>query len=187
MVRTMSGQGYHLALDDKQVHQLLSCSNELEVVDYASQVLEGFWADKDTTHIAGGYKDWNSLLLCLTEGTYDPRGGTYPLNRCFFGGRLLAQGGSIVNLVMPGAVRDVAEALDKIDRKAFRDRYMRLPPNKFFDHGDSWAKDDEYMYELFVNLGKLKRFYRRAAQEGRAVMFYTDVPLDWFFEPGTAP
>jgi hypothetical protein len=88
---------------------------------------------------------------------------------------------------MPEEVRDVAEALDKIDRKAFRDRYMRLPPNKFFDHRDSWAKDDEYMYEMFVNMGKLKKFYRRAVQEGRAVMFYTDDPLDWFFEPGTAP
>lgn len=180
---TMSGQGYHLALDDKQVNQLLSCSNESEVVDYASQVLEGAWADEGTKHIEGGYKDWNALLLCLTDGSYDPNGGTYPLNKCFLGGRLLVHEGSIVNLVMPGEVRDVAEALDKIDRRGFRERYMRLPPNKFFDHRDSWAKDDEYMYELYVSLNRLKEFYRRAAQEGRAVMFYTDDPLDWFFEP----
>jgi len=183
MVKTMSGQGYHLALDDKQVNRLLSCNDESDAVDYASQVLEGLWADQDATHIAGGDKDWNVLLLCVTDGTYDPRGGTHPLNKCFFGGRLLAQGGSIVNLVMPGEVRDVAEALDKIDRAGFRDRYMRLPPNNFFDHRDSWAKDEQYMYEVFVNLNKLKKFYRRAAQEGWAVMFYTDDPLNYFFEP----
>jgi hypothetical protein len=184
---TMSGQGYHLALDDEQVNQLLSCGDEFGVLDYAGQVLEGFWADHDTTHIEGGYKDWNALLLCLTDGTYDPRGGIYPLNKCFFGGRLLVQEGSIVNLVMPGEVRDQADALDKIDRKGFRERYMRLPPNKLFDHMDSWAKDDEYMHELFVNMNKLKKFYRRAAQERRAVMFYTDDPLDYFFEPSIAP
>lgn len=183
----MSGQGYHLALDDKQVDQLLSCSNEFEAVDYASQVLEGFRADEDATHIEGGYKNWNILLLCLTDGTYDPRGGTPPLNKCFFGGRLLVQGGSIVNLVMPGEVRDVAEALDRIDRKGFHERYMRLPPKKFFVRSDRWAKDEEYLYELFVNLNKLKRFYRSAAQEGRAVVFYTDDPLDWFLESSTAP
>lgn len=187
MVWTMSGQGYHLALDDKQVNQLLSCSHESEVVDYASQVLEGLRADDDTIHIEGGYKDWNALLLCLTDGMYDPRGGTYPLNKCLFGGRLLVHEGSIVNLVMPEEARDVAEALDEIDRKGFRERYMRLTPNKYFHHMDSWAKDDEYMHELFVKLNRLKRFYRRAAREGRAVLFYTDDPLAWFFEPSIVP
>ena len=187
MVWTLSGQGYHLALNDEQANRLLSCRNELDAVDYAIQVLEGLWADRNTKHIGGGYKDWNALLLCLTDGTYDPRGGTYPLNKCFFGARLLAQGGSIVNLVMPAEVRDVAEVLDNIDRRAFRERYMRLPPNKFFNHRDSWAKDDHYAYELFINLNKLKKFYRTAAAEGRAVIFYTDDPLDYFFEPGGDP
>jgi hypothetical protein len=181
MVWTMSGQGYHLALDDEQANRLLSCNDESEVVDCASQALEGFWADGDTTHLEGGYKDWNALLLCLTNGTYDPRGGTYPLNRCFFGGRLLARGGSIVNMVMPGEVGDVAEALDQIDRRGLRETYMRLPPNRFFDRQGSWARDEEY--DLFVRLKKLKRFYRRAAQEGRWVIFYTDDPLDWYFDP----
>jgi hypothetical protein len=186
MVWTMSGQGYHLALDDEQVKQLLSCSTDSEVIDYASQVREGLRCEADATHVEGGYKDWNVLLLCLTDGTYDPGGGTYPLNKCFFGGHLLVEEGSIVNLVMPREVRDIAEALDKIDRKGFRERYMRLLSNRFFDHLDNWARDDEYMYKLFVRLNRLKKFYRRAAHEGRAVIFYTDAPLGWFFGPSTA-
>jgi hypothetical protein len=183
MVWTMSGQGYHLALDDEQADWLLACNDETEVVDCASQALEGFWAAGDTTHLEGGYKDWNVLLLCLTNGTYDPRGGTYPLNRCFFGGRLLARDGSIVNMVMPGEVADVAEALGRIDRRWLRETYMQLPPNNFFERRGSWARDEEDVYELFVRLNKLRRFYRKAAQERRSVVFYTDDPLDWYFDP----
>lgn len=179
----MSGQGYHLALDDEQADRLLSCHNEVDVVDCASRLLEGFWAGGDRTHVEGGYKEWNALLLCLTNGTYDPRGGTYPLNRCFFGGRLLARGGSIVNMVMPEEVGDVAEALDKIDRGGLRETYVRLPPNRFFSRRGSWARDEEDVYDLFVRLNRLRRFYRKAAQEGRSVVFYTDDALDWYFEP----
>jgi len=48
------------------------------------------------------------------------------------------------------------------------------------------ARDDEYLYELSIRLNKLKRFYRRASAGGRAVMFYTDDPLDWSFQPSAA-
>jgi Domain of unknown function (DUF1877) len=185
MEKAMSGQGYHLALDEQQVNRLLSFTDEIDIVDYASHTLEGFWADHDTTHLEGGEKDWNILLLCLTDGTYDPRGGTYPLNGCFFGGRLLVREGSIVNVVMPGQVRDVAEALAGLDRKELRARYMRLPLDEA--PGDDWAKDEEHLYDLYVRMVKLRRFYQRAAREGRAVMFYTDDSLDYFFKPNDRP
>lgn len=181
----MSGQGYHLALDDQQVNRLLSCTDELDIIDCASHTLEGFWADEDTTHVEGGEKDWNILLLCLTDGTYDPAGGTYPLNGCFFGGRLLVREGSIVNLVMPGQVRDVAEALARVDRKELRARYGRLPLDEA--RGDNRAEQEDYLYDLYVRMVKLGRFYRRAAREGRAVIFYADDPLDYFFEPNDRP
>ena len=95
----MSGQGYHLALNHVQVDEVLSCNDEMGILDWVDQALGE--CDWDAGYIHGGYKDWNILLGCLTNGDYDPKGGTYPLNRCFFGGDLLVTEGSIVNLVMP--------------------------------------------------------------------------------------
>jgi hypothetical protein len=184
----MSGQGYHLALRSEQCNQLLSFDDELDILDCANQILEATWAEPYTwaepntaASVHGGYKDWNVLLCCLTNGSYDPKGGSYPLNRCFFGGRLLVREGSIVNLVMPAEVRDVSEALDKIDKADFSGRYMRLPQDEF--RRENWAKDEEYQYDLWMRLNRLKKFYRWAAEEGHAVMFFTDDPLDYFYKP----
>jgi hypothetical protein len=182
----MSGQGYHLALDRDQTSQLLSLNDESEVLDWVSDIREGAWEGRDRTPIEGGSKDWNVLLCCLTHGTYDPKGGTYPLNLCFFGGRLLVQNGSVINLVMPDEVGKVAEALARIDKHDLRKRYARVPSDDLFGR-QTWAEDDNYRYDLYVQMCKLKMFYQRAAREGRAVVFYTDDPLNMFFKDERPP
>jgi Domain of unknown function (DUF1877) len=175
----MSGQGYHLTLDRNQVDEVLSLNDEMEILDWVDHALGEF--DWDAGFIYGGYKDWNVLLASLTNGDYDPKGGTYPLNRCFFGGRLFVTEGSIVNLVMPNEVVDVAKALDLTDEADFRKRCGVALPTLSEELG---AKAGRYLDELYEKLVGLRDFYRRAAQEGRAVLFYTDEPLDYFFKPG---
>jgi Domain of unknown function (DUF1877) len=175
----MSGQGYHLALDRDQVDEVLRSSDEMGIPDWVDQALaEGEW---DAGFIRGGYKDWNILLGCLTNGDYNPKGGTYPLNQCFFGGRLLVTEASIVNLVMPTEVVDVAEALARLDESDFRIRCDVALPALSKELGSTGGR---YLDELNEKLKGLRDFYRRAAQEGRAVIFYTDDPLDYFFKTG---
>ena len=175
----MSGQGYHLALERYQVDEVLSCNDEMGILDWVDQALgECNW---DAGYIHGGYKDWNNLLACLTTGDYDPKGGTYPLNRCFFGGRLLVTEGSIVNLVMPNEVVDVAEALELMDESEFRRRCGVALPRLSEALGSAAGR---YLDELYEKLVGLRDFYRSAAREGRAILFYTDDPLDYFFRPG---
>jgi hypothetical protein len=175
----MSGQGYHLALDRGQVDEVLSCNDEMAILDWVDQALGE--CDWNAGYIHGGYKDWNILLGCLTNGDYDPKGGTYPLNRCFFGGRLLVTEGSIVNLVMPNEVVDVAEALDRLDETDFRKRCGVALPRLSEELGPTAGR---YLDELNEKMAGLSDFYRTAAREGRAVLFYTDDPLDYFFKPG---
>jgi Domain of unknown function (DUF1877) len=103
------------------------------------------------------------------------------LNRCFFGRRLLVTDGSIVNLVMPGEVVDVAETLGRLDETDFSRRYdVALPESS--EEFDSAA--GSYFDELYEKLAGLRDFYQSAAREGRGVLFYTDDPLDYFFKPG---
>jgi hypothetical protein len=175
----MSGQGYHLALDRGQVDEVLSFHDEMAILDWVDQALGE--CDWNAGYIHGGYKDWNILLGCLTNGDYDPKGGTYPLNRCFFGGRLLVTEGSIVNLVMPNEVVDVAEALDRLDETDFRKRCGVALPRLSEELGPTAGR---YLDELNEKMAGLSDFYRTAAREGRAVLFYTDDPLDYFFKPG---
>ena len=177
----MSGQGYHLALDPEEVDVILSSKDEMDILDRVGETLESRWSDADRTH--GGYKDWNILLACLTNGDFDPRGGAYPLNRCFFGGRLLVNGGSIVNLVTAGEVVDVAEALGRVDEGDFRSRYRNALP-AFPSQVRPIAK--RYLAEFYEKLVGLRDFYQRAARKRRAVLFYTDDPLDDFFRADSA-
>jgi hypothetical protein len=169
----MSGQGYHLAISESQVNMLLTCHDEFDALDTVNDFLEEMWASQpDDVH--GGYKDWDVLLLCLTGGTFDPEGGTYPLNQCFFGGRLLASEGSIVNLVMPAAVRDVAASLSTLEKGWFTNRFSVLFPEE----------DYEAYYE---KLQQLRDHYRKAAATGMGVLFYTDDCMSDFFDPGRNP
>jgi len=175
----MSGQGYHFALNRDQVDEVLSCGDEMGILDWVDQVLGEI--DWDAGFIHGGYKDWNILLGCLTNGDFDPRGGTYPLNRCFFGGRLLVTDGSIVNLVMPEEVVDVAQALGRLDETDFRTRYDLALPKSSEEFGSAAGS---YFDELYEKLAGLRDFDQSAAREGRAVLFYTDDPLDYFVKTG---
>jgi len=49
----MSGQGYHLALDHEQSNQLLSCIDESDTLDRASQILEVMWKEKVASRSTG--------------------------------------------------------------------------------------------------------------------------------------
>ncbi len=92
--------------------------------------------------------------------------------------------GSIVNLVMAEEVIDVAESLDLLDKNGFRRRYEAAPPAF---PGGFRSMAGRYLDEFYEKLAGLRNVYRSAAQEGRAVLFYTDDPLDYFFSTDSAP
>jgi hypothetical protein len=172
----MSGQSYHSAISADALQILLHCEEEEETLAVTEELYGSMGAD-DGESWAGGYKEWPVLHRCLSDGTFDPAGGAYPLNRCFLGGRLLATEGSIVNLVMPNEVRDLAEALDHLDKGWFQDRFKGLFASEYTSRGDLEG-DSERFWQM---ASELRDFYRRAADTGRAVVFYTDDPLDHFF------
>jgi len=172
----MSGQGYHFAINDDLVKNLLACRDEMQVLDVIDALLETCGNDPDT--VAGGSKRWGVLHRCLCDGTYSPKGGSYPLNQCFLGGRLLATEGSIVNLVMPKGVVDVADALSVLNDAWFRQRFIAVFAAEYAD-GDLGGD----LEELVEEFDELRSFYFRAARSGGAVVFYTDDPLSLWLPP----
>jgi hypothetical protein len=179
----MSGQGYHFPISEPVAKKLLGSRDENEILDMVSDLLEGMWEDRPDD-VCGGYKEWDQLLLCLTNGTFDPGGGTYPLNHCFFGGRLLVSEGSIVNVVTPHVAGDIAASLPSLDQNVFSQRFSAFFAKQYEGKEQLLKKDCGERYE---NLQQLQDFYRKVAAQGLGVVFYTDESLSDFFKPGQSP
>jgi hypothetical protein len=164
----MSGQGYHFAISAAQAEALLRCGDTLAILDFTNSLHQSGAG-------CGGYKEWDVLHRVLSDGTFNPKAGTPPLNRCFLGGRLLVTEGSIVNLVLPDEVRETAAALSDLREARFVLRFFEL------FSGVAPQADAGWYYGLFE---ELTAFYRRAAEQGLAVVFVTDDCLSYFYKPG---
>jgi hypothetical protein len=162
----MAGRGVLFALTDDTAESLLAASSDEQVMEIVESVEEAW----DEENVAETDRAWNAIHRALADGSLDPAGGSYPLNRAIFGGKHLHRGDHyIVAFVAKSEVGDVARALAAISQEGFRERYHRLVPKDYApEYGD---EDLEYAWEWF---GRLPGFYARAAQDGRAVIFTVD-------------
>jgi hypothetical protein len=116
-------------------------------------------------------KAWDAIHRCLTDGTLLYVSGEYPLNLCICGGQQLFRGRAYtVSFVSARQVKDVAEALDKVTKAWMRRRYSRIDPEDY-NEVEMGEEDFSYTWENFLDV---RRFYRRAAKAGRAVIFTVD-------------
>lgn len=115
-------------------------------------------------------KEWDAIHRALSDGTLDPDGGEYPLNRAILGGEHLETDEEyIVALVPTEDVPAVAKALAGIDENDFRRRYETTVPK---DYAPEYGEEDlAYSWSNFQDVAE---FYMRAANAGRAVIFTVD-------------
>jgi Domain of unknown function (DUF1877) len=158
--------GVFFALDDLQLERLLAARGDEALMSVVSAIGE----DTDPVHQAQCGQAWDALHRCLTDGSLGFEAGQYPLNRVVLGGRQLHQGdGYLVSLVMPGEVRDVARALASITREWLHERYFTLLPS---DDAPGFGEQD--FTSTWAHFQAVQRFYARAADVGRAVIFTVD-------------
>ncbi len=167
----MSGQGYHLAIQPEKVDAILRDDPELMGLQ---ELLEQM-GDSTPEFVHDYYKEWDVLHRCLSDGTFNPKGGHYPLNQCFICARLLCTEGEIINLVEAGAVPDVANALHDLSKEEFEARFVALYGGEF-----TGRTMKRYVEEYYAKVIALGEFYRKAADAGRAIVFFTDDPLSCF-------
>lgn len=162
----MTARGVFFSLDETQAKQLLEAGDDDEVMEQVEEIEEAW----DEEHLAECDKAWDALHRCLSDGTLDSEGGTYPLNRCVLGGRqLVSEEDYTVSFVAAKEVRDVAKALEPLTEGWLRERYQRQVPRDYApEYGD---EDFAYTWENFQDV---RRFYAAAAKEGRAVIFTVD-------------
>jgi hypothetical protein len=161
--------GVHFALDEEQV-AALRATDEMDRVDYVTEEIEEkFWsANKTRGHETD--KAWDAIHRALTDGDLAWDNGTYPLNHVILGGEVLyGEDDYVLSLKTPSQVRDIVAALDRVTETSLRAGYDRIDPD---DAGCEIGDDDfEYTWDYFVSLVE---FYRRAAADGRYILFTAD-------------
>jgi hypothetical protein len=164
------GQGEFFVLTGEQAMNLQCSKREgrLDALDQAVFAIEDGWPEDRRLPV---WKNWTLLHCCLSDGTFNPRGGSYPLNHAILGGQHLyqADAGYTGVVVTPEQVRDVSTALDTVQDSWLPERFRDLFGEEY--KGGIPTEDLEALTELLVGI---RTFYRNAARDGHAVLFTTD-------------
>ena len=132
-------------------------------------VVESIEETWDKAYIAESDHAWNAIHRCLTNGSLLYESGQYPLNHCICGGQqLYSNENYTVCFVSAAQVKDVAIALSQITELWLRERYFAIPVD---DYGALSSSDFEYTWEW---LQEVRRLYKKASTEDRAVIFTVD-------------
>ena len=161
----MPGRGVHFAVTPTQARELLAAKSDRKLMALI-EAIEEAW---DKAFLVESDKAWDAIHRCLTDGSLLYVSGEYPLNHCICGGRQLHRGHDYtVSFVSTRQVKDVAAALPKVTKAWMRKRYARIDPKEYIEMGD---EDFGYTWANFLDV---RRFYKKAAQAGRAVIFTVD-------------
>jgi hypothetical protein len=163
----MSARGVHFAVTPAQEKQLLAAKSDRKLMKLIEEI-EDAWEEP---FVVESDKAWDAVHRCLTDGSLLYVSGEYPLNHCICGGRQLYRGRAYtVSYVSAPQVKDVALALAGVTRAWMRKRYDRLDPEEY-NKVETGDEDFEYTWKNFLDI---RRFYKKAAQAGRAVIFTAD-------------
>jgi hypothetical protein len=163
----MSARGVHFAITRVQQKSLLTARSDRKLMELVEEI-EKAW---EKPFVVETDKAWDAIHRCLTDGTLLYVSGEYPLNHCICGGQQLFRGRDYtISYVTPAQVADVAKALSKITMVWMRRRYDKLDPEEY-NEGEIGDEDFNYTWENFLDL---RRFYKKAAEAGRAVIFTVD-------------
>jgi hypothetical protein len=163
----MPGRGVHFAVSPAHEKVLLAAKADRKVME----LVEGIEEAWEEPFVCETDKAWDAIHRCLTDGTLLYVSGEYPLNHCICGGRQLFRGRDYtVSYVSAPQVKDVAKALPKITKAWMRQRYNKLNPEEY-DEVEIGDEDFDYTWENFLHL---RRFYKKAAEVRRAVIFTAD-------------
>jgi Domain of unknown function (DUF1877) len=157
--------GVHFAIDDETADRLLAATDDEAVMAVVEEIEESMAFNHCDTD-----KAWDAIHRSLTDGRLGYGNGEYPLNSAILGSCQLHEGDDyIVSHLTPKRVRDVADALELVDRDRLYAGYQAIDPENYGP--EFGAGDFEYTWENFTDV---VAFFRRAAETGRHVIFTVD-------------
>ena len=163
---SMSCLGVLFALTEADAQRLLAAGDNDAVMTIIEEIEEKW----DEAWLVQTDKAWDALHRSLSNGTIFYDEGEYPLNRTLLGGKHLYDSEDyVVAYVAPQEVKDVAAALSPLTEKDLRTRYDAIDVDDYNGvHGEEDFKD------TWGHFLALREFYKKAAAEGRSVVFTVD-------------
>jgi hypothetical protein len=162
----MAARGVHFALTADEEARLVDVpdADDEHFIEVLSEIEEQW----DRDWLVETDKAWDAIHRCLTDGTLSY--GHEPLEKCVLGTGHIYEGDDyIVNFLEAAEVKEVAEAIQDIDREWMRSKYNAIDPA---DYGQPRSEEDfEYTWSNFVDL---RAFFQKAAKHNRAVVFSAD-------------
>ena len=164
-------RGVLFAITQGQARQLQAArGDDASVLNMVREEIVGPW---DAEHLCDTHLAWNPIHRCLGDGTLGS--GEGPLSLCILGGEQLHRDeGYIVSLVTPKQVEQVAGALRPLEKEWLRAGYYKIVPADYWIRGALNEETFEYTWWHFEGV---RRFYQKAAGEGRWVIFYREPVL----------
>jgi len=166
----MTARGVHFALTESEAAALRAVEDDARI-DHIQTAIETPFFEKAKHYFAESDKAWDAMHRALTDGGLSWEGGTYPLNHAVMGGeQLYGNDDYIISLKTPEQVREISAALDRFTKGEFRKRYDAIDPTDY--DGEMGDQDFDYTWEA---LDDVRALYRRAAADGRYVLFTVDL------------
>ncbi|MEU0868996.1 YfbM family protein [Nocardia brasiliensis] len=163
----MGSLGVHFALTPQQARALLGAEDPDDLLALVEMIEEELADEADQV---SSDKAWDAIHRCLSDGTLDPAGGTYPLSYAVLGGTRLDAGEDyFVSYLTSEQVDDVARALAPLDEQSFHERFFALDSDDYAGPRDT----DDFAY-TWSNLVDIRAFFARTAQLGGHVIFTVD-------------
>jgi uncharacterized protein DUF1877 len=164
----MACRGVLFAITQEQALKLQAArGDDAAVLSMVQDEIEEAW---DEAHLCQTDKAWDAIHRCLGDGTL--RTSKDPLSLCILGGEQLHEHESyIVSLLTPAQVKQVAQAVQPIDREWLRARYFKINPADYGIPGMLSEQDFEYTWDWFEGV---REFYQKAAAEARWSIFTVD-------------
>jgi hypothetical protein len=158
--------GVHIALTAEQEQDVWTHFYDETILD----LVEALRADDDEEHRQRTDKAWDPIHRCLSDGTLVWDAGRWPLRGAILGSEsLYFSGDFVVMLLERGEVVEVAGALDAVTQEWFRERFLALP-----GHGYQGATDEDAFDYTWYWFERMRAFFRKTADEGRAMLFTAD-------------
>jgi hypothetical protein len=121
----MAGRGAFHAVSQADARRLLSATDDEELLELLNDI---YLRESDSWH-QDTDKAWHGVDRALTVGTVHRDS---PLQRCVFGGKLRQDADDhIVCCLEPDRVREVAEAINRIDKKWMQRPYWQIDQDEY--------------------------------------------------------
>jgi hypothetical protein len=166
----MSCLGVLFSLDGDTVRKIKSFQSDTDRLEYLQEEVEETYFEQFPDRVAELDKSWDALHRSLTDGKLEYSNGSFPVNHIILGGEILyEQGNYIITLKTPEQVKEIAEAVEKLNEVTLRNGYFKIDST---DYGFPLTDEDfEYTWAWFEDS---KEFWKLASKESRFVLFTAD-------------